>query len=112
MTTQTEAAERQADGINRAVQHAGQTWVDYATSFVWQYLTDHAELFCDDVWAAGLVRPESPRAFGQVMKRALRDGWMVATDRSRRSVNSNLSIRTVYRSTIHHATTNQNRSTS
>jgi hypothetical protein len=94
------AQQRQETGIQQAVTHSGPTWVEYATEYVRVYLTEHDELFCDDVWAHGLVVPASPRAFGQVMKTAIREGWMVPTDRARKSVRSNNSPRTVYRSTL------------
>ena len=101
MTMTEKATLRQDDGIWRAVQHAGEPWVDYATRYVYCYLAEHRELFCDEVWAAGLVRPESPRAFGQIVKNALAAGWMEPTGNVRKSANSNMSLRMVYRSLIY-----------
>ena len=103
MTDRTlfDAAEtRQTEGITSAVQHSGPTWIAYATQYVRVYLTHHDELFCDDVWAHGLQRPKSPRAFGQVMKTAIREGWMVPTSRARRSHQSNNALRAVYATNI------------
>ena len=96
-----EATLRRDDGIDRAVQHTGWPWVVYANGFLHKYLSDHREMFCDDVWAAGLIRPESPRAFGQVVKNALAAGWMEPTGNVRKSANSNMSLRMVYRSLIY-----------
>jgi len=95
-----QANTRQHAGINQAVQHSGPTWLEYATEYVQCYLTEHPELFCDDVWTHGLTRPVSARAFGQVMKTAIREGWMVATGQVRPSAQSNNSLRNVYRSLI------------
>ena len=89
--TPQEAAARRDDGMARAVAHSGPEWLAYAYDFVQVYLERNEFLFCDDVWAAGLIEPESPRAFGQVMKHALRSGWMEKTDRARPSVRSNQS---------------------
>jgi hypothetical protein len=100
LPTTTEAEARRDAGIAAAVYAAGD-WVAYATDYVHAYLTDHHYLFVDDVWAHGLARPTSPRAFGQVMKTALRNGWMTKTSEARPSVNSNLSLRAVYRSAIY-----------
>jgi hypothetical protein len=91
---------RRDAGISAAVTHSGSDWVEYATQYLCIYLATHEELFCDDVWAHGLASPESPRAFGQVMKNALRFGWMHAGPNMRRSVSSNLSLRPVYVSDI------------
>jgi len=100
-TDPDDAQRRQEEGIHRAVNHAGITWVDYATRYMEVYLLRHRELFCDDVWDSGLEVPESPRAFGQVMKNALREGWMEPSSTPRRSAQSNNSFRTVYRSLIY-----------
>jgi hypothetical protein len=101
LPAETKAALAQEAGRAAAVAHAGQSWVDYATVYVHLYLIDNAYLFCDDVWAHGLARPESPRAFGQAVKNAIRNGWMTKTTEARPSVNSNMSLRSVYRSTIY-----------
>jgi len=100
LPTAADAADRRDTGIAAAVYAAGD-WVAYATEYVHAYLIDHHYLFVDDVWTHGLARPTSPRAFGQVMKTALRNGWMTKTSEARPSVNSNLSLRSVYRSTIY-----------
>jgi hypothetical protein len=95
------AAAAREDGMTRAVRHAGWTWVEYATEFIRVFLIHHRELFVDDVWAAGLATPDSPRAFGQPMKSALAAGWMHRTEFARPSVRSNLAVRPVYASRIH-----------
>ena len=95
------ANARQADGLSRAVEHSGAEWQDYATAFVRVYLLHHRELFVDDVWLAGLERPASPRAFGQVMKHALRHEWIAHSGSWRRSASSNNTMKPVYRSRIY-----------
>jgi hypothetical protein len=101
LPTAEEAEQRRDAGMAAAAATTGPTWIDYATEYVRCYLLDHHYLFCDDVWLHGLARPESPRAFGQVMKNAIRNGWMTKTSEARASVNSNLSLRSVYRSNIY-----------
>lgn len=100
LPTTDQAEERRDAGMATANQHAGQTWIEYATDYVEAYLIDHDYLFCDDVWEHGLVKPDSSRAFGQVMKNALRYGWMSKTSMARPSVQSNMSLRSIYRSSL------------
>ena len=97
-----EAAEaRQAEGLALVVANAGESWVDYATAFMHRYCLNNGTVFCDDVWQSGLERPASPRAFGTVMKHALKQGWIVKTYQARPSTQSNNALRNVYRSTIY-----------
>jgi len=95
-----EAQRKQEIGLGRAVTKSGPEWVKYAIEFLHQYAREHLEVFCDDIWLAGLERPESPRAFGQVMKHAIREGWIVKHGEGRPSRQGNLSVRPVYRSTL------------
>jgi hypothetical protein len=98
------ADSRASTGIASAVAHSGPTWQSYAMSYIRIYLTHHRELFCDDVWSSGLTVPASPRAFGQVMKGAIRAGWMTASGRGRRSAQSNNSVRSIYTSNLYDPT--------
>lgn len=95
------AEARKEAGMTAAAEHSGEDWQTYAREFLRRYCATHCEVFCDDVWAAGLERPESPRAFGAVMHHAIREGWIVATDQARPSHQSNNQRRTVYRSRLH-----------
>lgn len=101
MPSKDTAQARQEDGIARAVDHSGEIWRTYATEFMRDFCRRNREVFCDDIWADGLERPPSPRAFGQIMKDAIRYGWIVKTDRFRPSVQSNNSARQIYESKLY-----------
>tara|TARA_R110002153_G_scaffold171440_1_gene324287 strand:+ start:703 stop:1035 length:333 start_codon:yes stop_codon:yes gene_type:complete len=68
--------QRRQQGIERAATSAGDAWTREATAFVRGYLIKNPSLFVDDLWAAGLPRPTSPRALGSVLQQASRAGWM------------------------------------
>ena len=93
------------DGIQQASQHSGEEWKDYATRFVQSYLQQHPELFTDDLWEAGLKRPESPRALGAVMQEAIKSGWMQEQTHdgkilARESKASNMQLKRVWKSNL------------
>lgn len=71
-----DAIARGVAGGDTAAANSGAEWIGYATGFVEQWLRTHRTLFCDDLWAAGLIEPESLRAFGAVLAAAARNGWM------------------------------------
>jgi len=99
------AAQRAQDsGIDKSVEHAGQDWLDYAKRFMRAFCERHATVFCDDVWEAGLRQPASPRAFGAVMKHAMRQGWISPSGEQRRSRQSNNAYRMVYVSNLYSTT--------
>ncbi len=81
--------------------HDGQAWREYASEFVIQYLHDHAELFVDDLWDAGLEPPPSPRALGPVMLSLARAGLMRKSGEWRPSVRSRLGPKPVWLSQVH-----------
>lgn len=69
------------DGANRAADHAEAVhpeWKDQAFAMFKRYANDHASFMAEDVrvWAQqqGLPHPPDPRAWGQVAKRATREG--------------------------------------
>lgn len=101
-----EAIEAGQAGAAQAADTSGDEWVTYATGFVYTYLEQHDTLFVDDLWAAGLIEPVSPRALGAVLGRAARDGWMepITTDDGylacRRSVRSHMTPKIVWRSLL------------
>lgn len=63
-------------GAEQAADTTGDEWIEYATGYVHRYLESHSSLFADDLWEAGLVRPVSLRALGQVLRAASERGWM------------------------------------
>ena len=103
------ANEAKKQAIEQSADASGEAWQDYAREFVKCYCENHSEVFCDDIWQAGLVKPVSPRAFGAVMQYAIREGWIVPMTRdyytlARPSVRSNMQLKAVYRSTLYRPT--------
>lgn len=64
------------DQIHQAAEHAGPEWTERAYRFILDYLRNHKFLHVDDLWDAGLDRPESPRALGAVIQRVAGEGHM------------------------------------
>lgn len=58
------------------LEDRGDPWPLTAYAWLIDYLLEHAELFGDDVWAAGLPAPEAAdgRALGPVVRRLAREG--------------------------------------
>lgn len=95
-----EATKQGIEGLAQSVGRSGSEWVEYANDFVHTYLFHHSTLFCDDVWVAGLERPASPRAFGQVMKNAKKQGWMIESGEMRKTRQGHMTLRVVYDSLV------------
>lgn len=85
----------------RVEQAAPDEWKQRAWEWLKGYLEDHAEFFPDDVWAAGLEAPPERRAFGPLVQRAARDGWIVKTDRTRPRTLGHATPAAVWRSTLY-----------
>lgn len=86
-------------GMEMAAAGAG-TWIEEASAFVRSYLETHEELFCDDLWAAGLSEPPNAKALGPVILRAAREGLMEKSGNYRPSVSSHGIPKPVWRSLI------------
>ena len=56
-------------------------WIERAWTLVELLAQTGREFTPDDVWAAGLDRPQEPRALGPVMMRAAKAGLIVPTGR-------------------------------
>jgi hypothetical protein len=95
-----EAMIKADDGLAAATEHSGPEWLTKAKDFLHDYCANNSSIFCDEVWDAGLPRPESPRAFGSVIKHAIKHGWMESTGEARPSRQSNMGLRMVYRSLL------------
>ena len=106
------AAEARETGMAKSAETSGEEWALYARRFVKEFLETHDSLHVDDLWAAGLEEPVSARGLGQVVKDAIRSGWMVrwpAYDSqmnevgvvARPSVSSNLSLKPVWKSKLY-----------
>ena len=89
------------EGMTRVDAATADTWKTEADDFIYRYLLTHRELFCDDLWAAGLPEPPSPRALGPRMLKASKAGWMRKTDRVRPSVRSHMTGKPVWLSLIY-----------
>lgn len=101
-----ETAMRQAeaaatDGIARAAAKATEKWKRDAYDFLMAYLVDHARVFVDDLWEAGLPHTDDDRALGALFRVLAGRGFMVKTGEFRKSTRSNSSEKPVWRSTIY-----------
>jgi len=102
-----EARDRAREGAERAAAASGDEWQDTAAEFVRGWLQTHATLFVDDLWAAGLPEPKSPRALGAVLQMAIREKWMEEQRTAdgyvaaRPSTRSNGQLKRVWRSLLH-----------
>lgn len=74
VTTQT-ALFRAEEGIEQSSTNAGQYWIDDATQALKQILIKQPSFFCDEIWDH-IERGNSPRAFGQVVRNAVKEGWI------------------------------------
>ncbi|WP_122588318.1 hypothetical protein [Pseudomonas viridiflava] len=61
---------------------ADKAWSDEAYEVVLKVAKDRAEFTSDDIWAAGLKKPEEARALGGVMRKARMSGVIEKTGRS------------------------------
>jgi hypothetical protein len=93
---------RRDDGIDRAAVHSGACWQDKALASVRNYAQSHREFLTEDVRfdASQLDTPTDGRAWGHVMRRAVKAGWIVRTDRCKPAKSSNLSPKPLWESLI------------
>tara|TARA_R110002020_G_scaffold308284_4_gene524009 strand:+ start:22 stop:381 length:360 start_codon:yes stop_codon:yes gene_type:complete len=70
------AREARDSGMAASAQTSGDDWATYATAFLLHFLQHNETLHCDDLWKAGLREPTSPRALGQVIHAAAKNGWI------------------------------------
>ena len=74
------------EGIQRADDHADPDWKDAALEAVHQTALALYEFIVDDVWERLGSRPAEGRAMGAVMKKAVSEGWIEATNLYKPSV--------------------------
>jgi hypothetical protein len=90
------------EALQRVDDHADPDWKDVALEAVYATARARPEFISDDVWLVGeLPRTREDRALGPVFLRAVRNGWIVKTDRVRPSVRSHLSGKPIWVSRIH-----------
>lgn len=100
--TQVKRARAKRDrAVERVEANADELWKAEAWSFMLRFCEEHAEVFCDDLWDAGLPRPREARAIGPLMMRARKAGLIAPTGQSRPSVRSHLSSKPVWRSLVY-----------
>ena len=98
--------EKRDAGVKLSSDNSGEIWKEYAIGFIKDYLKNHHNLFCDDLWSAGLAIPSSPRGLGAVIKHASREGWIQEQTTNgcilaRPSVRSNLALSRVWKSNLY-----------
>ena len=106
LTLEDFAEQRRDTGIARASASSGGDWKEYALAFLECYLRIHSTLFVDDLWAAGLEEPQSPRALGAVIKTAQARHWIEELRRgdlilAKPSTRSNMQLKRVWKSRLH-----------
>ena len=95
-------AERQRDaGMAQVDMATHESWKMDADIFIETYLRTHPQLFVDDLWAAGLVKPPSPRALGPRVLSAAKRGLMKRSGFYRPSVNSHMTEKPVWTSLVY-----------
>lgn len=95
-------AKAQRDAAIEQVEHGAGEWHEYAYAFVFDYLTRHATLYADDLWAAGLTPPREPRALGAVLRAASLRGLMRDSGTFRASTRRHMTPGRVWVSLIHY----------
>lgn len=75
MTTQTALFNAQ-EGIQKASETAGEQWIQEALFVLKDLLRLKPSFFCDDIWEAGLHKGKQPKALGQVIRIAVKEGWI------------------------------------
>lgn len=68
------------------VESASGAWVESAFQTVHQLALQRPEFTSDAIWALTGSPPKEPRAMGAVLRRAMRSGIAIATDRTVNSV--------------------------
>lgn len=89
--------------IEATAEKAGGDWRSKALETVERLALERKVFTSDDVWLAGLERPENSRALGQVMRQAAKQGHIEPTDRLENSVfeSGHFGPRRVWRSLVH-----------
>jgi len=98
-----EARAERDIALQRVGDAAGLEWRDQAHEWLRGYLEHHPELFPDTALRDGPEPPEK-RAWGVVVRRAIRDGWIVPTGEFRARTRGHCTPGPVYRSTLYRET--------
>jgi len=99
--TVSEAQAARSEGIAQVAAGADPNWASDAYDFIAEYAKTHPDVFCDDLWEAGLEMPREPRALGPVMLKASRDGLISPSGNYRPSVHSKMGVKSVWKSNVY-----------
>lgn len=96
------ATEARDSALSAVEAGADAEWMALAWHTLCDYLKRHQEFFVDDFWTDTQLRqPREARAFGPIVLRAARSGYIERTERSRPSVRSRLGHKPVWRSMLY-----------
>lgn len=101
MKTLKEAQEDMKEGMAKASSMNSVKWKQDALLAIYHLCVTQPEFFSDDIWNTGLAQPPSPRGLGPVLIYAKGLGWCERTDRTKSSVNSNMSQKPIWKSLIY-----------
>jgi len=96
-----EAREARDKGMKQVEENASSEWKEMAWEWLVNYLEVNEEFFPDDVWAAGLPVPKELRAFGPLVLRAARAGYIVKSGKLRQRTRGHGTAAAVWASTIY-----------
>jgi hypothetical protein len=81
-----QAAEAARDeAMQRVYESASDEWKAQAHATIIAVADSLGEFTVDDLWDAGLVKPEEPRAMGPVLRKAAGEGFIRTTGQYRKS---------------------------
>lgn len=84
LAQRTEEDKKQS-GIDRAAEHEGQAWTDYAYAALERLAGERHTFFVDDLYAACDWLPRNPNSWGSIWQRAKRAGLIRKTSEMRPS---------------------------
>lgn len=94
--------DRRDDGIARSAANSGDDWQDAAFQCLQEYAKRHGQFMTEDVRfdAAQLAAPPTAKAWGQVVRRAKKEGVIADSGTCGRAKSSNLSPKPLWQSLI------------
>lgn len=96
-----DARRERDEGLSRVEAAADARWTAYAYAWACSYLRTHREWFPDESWSLGLVEPREARAFGPVVLRLIRNGFISRTGEQRQRTRGHAATGPVWRSTVY-----------
>lgn len=99
--TLADARRERDDALVRVEAGADERWSAYAYEWACAYLRSHREWFPDASWSDGLVEPREARAFGPVVLRIIRAGFVAKTGEMRERTRGHAALGPVWHSTVY-----------